>query len=197
VIGNHEVVRPEGFDRFLALFRPPAARHESRAFSVSSVGGVALVSLDSNQLRREEQRAFADAALAASGRARARFVLMHDGPWSVGFHGDNVDAIREYVPIFARRGVDLVLSGHDHEYERGRRAGIDYVVTGGGGAPLYQPRCGPSRGPPCPAGTLFVASEYHYLRLEVHRDDYLLCPQRPDGTPLEPCVPYRLGGARR
>jgi hypothetical protein len=36
-------------------------------------------------------------------------------------------------PILVRRHVDLVLSGHDHHYERTHpRAGITYVVSGGG-----------------------------------------------------------------
>jgi hypothetical protein len=34
-------------------------------------------------------------------------------------------------------GVDLVLSGHDHDYERIVRDGLNYVVDGAGGAPLY------------------------------------------------------------
>jgi hypothetical protein len=49
------------------------------------------------------------------------------------------------VPIFDAHGVDIVFSGHDHDYERtvqitdGVAAfrGVTYVVAGGFFAPLY------------------------------------------------------------
>ena len=40
------------------------------------------------------------------------------------------------VSLFEAEGVDLVFSGHDHDYERSVYNGIVYVVTGGGGAEL-------------------------------------------------------------
>jgi hypothetical protein len=41
-------------------------------------------------------------------------------------------------PVFARHGVDLVFSGHDHVYERTVPIrGVTYVVSGGGGRRLY------------------------------------------------------------
>ena len=40
------------------------------------------------------------------------------------------------VPLLEEHDVDLVLNGHDHNYERLMVNGIPYVVTGGGGAPL-------------------------------------------------------------
>jgi 3',5'-cyclic AMP phosphodiesterase CpdA len=39
--------------------------------------------------------------------------------------------------LFIQYGVDIVFNGHDHQYYRTVRDGIQYVVTGGGGAPLY------------------------------------------------------------
>ncbi|MBU1882292.1 hypothetical protein KKA08_09655, partial [bacterium] len=41
------------------------------------------------------------------------------------------------TPLFAEYGVDLVINGHNHSYERLEKEGITYIVTGGGGAPLY------------------------------------------------------------
>lgn len=47
----------------------------------------------------------------------------------------------KYVDVFERHGVDMVISGHSHLYQRGRRHGIEYVVAGGGGAsPLEDTR---------------------------------------------------------
>jgi predicted phosphodiesterase len=39
--------------------------------------------------------------------------------------------------VFIEGGVTAVFSGHDHNYQHHVHAGIHYVVSGGGGAPLY------------------------------------------------------------
>jgi hypothetical protein len=54
---------------------------------------------------------------------------------------------REFAPLFEQYGVDLVLTGHDHNYERSKpmkgdavaasgTRGIPYLVVGSGGATL-------------------------------------------------------------
>ncbi len=76
--------------------------------------------------------------------AQWTIVVMHRPIWSRGNHGsDERDWNHLWVPLFDRHGVDLVLSGHDHNYERFcRQVGIDagracdpngtaYIVTGG------------------------------------------------------------------
>ncbi|MFW5739947.1 MAG: metallophosphoesterase family protein [Myxococcota bacterium] len=68
-----------------------------------------------------------------------RFVSLHHGPFSSGPHGPNerfiddglLDALRD-------GGVELVMSGHDHLYERGEVGALKYIVSGGAGAPLYE-----------------------------------------------------------
>jgi hypothetical protein len=192
-LGNHDVWRVgEGALRFLALFPPPAGAPEPGYYSFDAAG-VHFTVLDSNQLRSPRQLQFCEADLARAQRARARFVAMHQGPWSMGFHGNLTEAIKSYVPLFQRYHVTLILSGHDHDYERGRQAGLDYIVSGGGGAPLYAPRCGGSR-VPCPASTFLITPEYHYVLVEVQRDSYRICARRLDGSALEPCVDSPLRG---
>jgi hypothetical protein len=101
-----------------------------------------------------EQAAWLDEDLGKS-TLPWKVVVVHHAPYSNAFHGSTL-AVRDVVaPIVERRGVDLVLSGHDHVYERSypisgneMQAGFQepdyvhpgapiYVVTGGGGAPLY------------------------------------------------------------
>ncbi|KAG2192301.1 hypothetical protein INT47_008238 [Mucor saturninus] len=41
-----------------------------------------------------------------------------------------------YVPIFEEGKVDIVISGHQHNYERGERNGVHYAIIGGGGGDL-------------------------------------------------------------
>lgn len=62
-------------------------------------------------------------------------VYMHHPPYSSGDHGSNP---RMAWP-FAQWGADLVLSGHDHHYERIEWDGITYVVNGLGGKPERYP----------------------------------------------------------
>ena len=56
-------------------------------------------------------------------------------PYTCGGHSGNTHVVRDWVPLFERYGVQLVLSGHDHNYQRfAPRNGVTYVVHGGGAA---------------------------------------------------------------
>jgi predicted phosphodiesterase len=67
-------------------------------------------------------------------------VVLHRPIYSRGNHGTDERGMNaRLVPVLEKHGVDLVFSGHDHDYERfcpllnGRcdPAGVTYVVTGG------------------------------------------------------------------
>jgi 3',5'-cyclic AMP phosphodiesterase CpdA len=61
----------------------------------------------------------------------------HHPAYSSGSHG-STKKMQEYLqPLFEGNGVQLVFAGHDHTYERTIINVITYVVSGGGGAPLY------------------------------------------------------------
>lgn len=58
-----------------------------------------------------------------------KVVYFHHPPYSSGEHGSS-----QYMQWdFAQLGIDLVLSGHEHDYERIHRNGIAYIVNGMGG----------------------------------------------------------------
>lgn len=40
--------------------------------------------------------------------------------------------------LFVERKVDIVFSGHEHLYRRITKDGIDYIISGGAGQPLYE-----------------------------------------------------------
>lgn len=65
------------------------------------------------------------------------FVFFHVPPYSIGSHGSDLDVRKVLCPVFQKYGVRAVLTGHDHNYYRTTREGITYIVTGGGGASLY------------------------------------------------------------
>jgi|GEM_PF-5090029 hypothetical protein len=108
-----------------------------------------------------EQYAWLERTLAETS-ALWRVVWFHHPPYSSGNHGPSVEQREALAPLLEQYQVDVVFNGHDHIYERSfpmranRRedeSGVIYVVTGGGGAPLY----------PVDAGewTAFATSVHH------------------------------------
>jgi len=81
-----------------------------------------------------------------------KFVLFHRPPFSSGKHGSWIEGQEFWCPLFDKYHVDIVFSGHDHNYERSMpinytasktspqdtySKGTMYIVSGGWGAPLY------------------------------------------------------------
>ncbi|MDQ3037709.1 MAG: metallophosphoesterase family protein, partial [Myxococcota bacterium] len=108
------------------------------------------------------QREFAERDLASTDR-RWKIVITHEPPYSSGFHGSSSSMRRDYVPLFERHGVQLVLSGDDHDYERSIPiAGVTYVVTGGGGRSV--------RPVDRSDWTAFSAMAFHFVHIDVDGD---------------------------
>jgi len=61
-------------------------------------------------------------------------VVVHHAPYSSGSHGSILYTQWPYKEW----GADLVLSGHDHTYERLTVDGLTYIVCGTGGHSLYE-----------------------------------------------------------
>lgn len=96
-------------------------------------GDVHIVGLDTERVG-STQAAWLEQDLAAHTDAPWTIVMLHRPPYSSGEHGDTASVKQWFVPIFERAGVDLVLAGHDHNYERFEpKNGVVYLVTGGGG----------------------------------------------------------------
>ncbi len=71
---------------------------------------------------------------------RYKFVFLHEPPFPVvTLHGlDRHTAARDRLhQLFVEQGVSLVVSGHDHLYNRSMKQGITYVIAGGGGGQLW------------------------------------------------------------
>jgi hypothetical protein len=71
-------------------------------------------------------------------KADYRFVVAHHPPFSAVFsrQGSNPH-ITALTPMFEKYHVSAGFFGHDHNYQHYLKNGVHYVVTGGGGAPLY------------------------------------------------------------
>jgi 3',5'-cyclic AMP phosphodiesterase CpdA len=121
IIGNHDVGHGEA---------QMAAFGMDGLWWARELNGVLLVGLDSNQPDNPEQRAWLEQTLAAS-TARWKIVALHHPPYSAGYQGSSTAARKAFSPLFERYGVQLVVSGHDHDYQRSKPInGVTYLVTG-------------------------------------------------------------------
>lgn len=131
--GNHDyaVDRAAPFRQIFALPDNGGAGGMERWYSFDW-GAVHFVALDT-ELLRDEQVAWLDGDLSQNVLPW-KIVYLHRPPYSSGTHGSSERVREAFAPTFARHGVQLVLAGHDHDYERTRAIdGVTYVITGGGG----------------------------------------------------------------
>jgi len=96
-------------------------------------GNVAFYSLNSNYMDKKQVQ-WLESELAKD-TSEWKVCFFHHLPYSsAGKHGSD-EQLREVVePIFVRYGVNIVLCGHDHVYEKIKpQKGIYYFVSGAGG----------------------------------------------------------------
>ena len=100
-------------------------------------------------------------------------MALHHPPYSSGVHG-STPAPASAWPLLARRRVDLVLTGHDHHYERVvPQDGVTYVVSGGG---CKTTKVGRS------AFTAVAERTLQFLHVDVVGDRLTVRCVRPDGS---------------
>jgi 3',5'-cyclic AMP phosphodiesterase CpdA len=154
-LGNHDVLVRGGEYEF-HLLHMPAKRYER------SLPGVDLFVLNSNSVGKR-QTAWLKRHLAAS-KAKWKIVSFHHPAYTCGGYLSNPAVVSHWVPLFRRYDVNLVVSGHDHNYQRFAPShGVTYVVHGGGGQELYSLRS-------CPAGyprRAFARAAHGFLDLVV------------------------------
>lgn len=123
ILGNHDVKDGNGPKQVEALGM-------DGPWWSTTIGDVFILGLDSNQPDDPDQLAYAEEALAATD-ATWRIVMIHHPPYSAGYQGSSKEVREIWTPIFGRYGVQLVLSGHDHDYQRSEVIdGVTYVVSG-------------------------------------------------------------------
>jgi acid phosphatase type 7 len=168
VLGNHENYS----SLYFTFFSLP---HNERWYSFDN-GPVHFISLDSNP--RNAYRLVQNLWLFHDLRTRSQpftIVFFHHPLYSSGAeHGNSTLLRRLWAPVFERNHVDLVFNGHDHDYEHSYVNGVTYVVTGGGGAPLYD--VGHN------SWTVYAEKTYHYCLLAVNSTTLSFKAIKPDGV---------------
>jgi 3',5'-cyclic AMP phosphodiesterase CpdA len=127
VLGNHDYESGEQQDILDQLGR-------QRSWYVERVGPVRVVVLDTKQVDDPEQTDWLEQALARPEPPGSWTVVgMHHPPYSAGMHGSDLEVRETWAPLFADGDVDLVLAGHDHNYQRSEpQDDVTYVVSGAG-----------------------------------------------------------------
>ncbi len=127
--------------------------------------------------------------LAEATATNARWIVVahHRPVYSHGNYGEHEVAVANWVPLYEKYGVDLVLAGHDHVYVRTHPllggAVVDtgpgpfaegapiYVVTGGGGRSLYTLT-------DAPAWSARSEAVFHYTHVTADEDRIIVEARR-------------------
>jgi acid phosphatase type 7 len=201
VIGNHDVQAGEArlFRQHLVLPDDSPRPEQYYSFDYGNAHFVvldghvnidpwflcALRGLASEDCFDERQVAWLEADLRAAAEDAAIdhvFVLVHIGPYTSKERRRGNAHMRELLGLFEETGVTAVLSGHDHYYERGFSPnGIPYLISGGGGAPLYE---GGAPVPP-PHRRDVNVSAHHYVVVDVDGPRVTFTARSPEGVVLD------------
>lgn len=186
-IGNHEIAMPtsDGALRYARMFRVPAPPDAAERWYTFRWSSARFFVLDAQDEFVTGERAWLEKTLDAAKDEPGvlfRFVMLHHGPYSSGLHGGNDSLLVARVPELLRSAkVDVVFSGHDHAYERGDANGLKYVVSGGGGAPIYREYRATKH-------SLKFEPVYHFARVAIDGAKASFVATRHDGSTIESCT---------
>jgi predicted phosphodiesterase len=132
-LGNHDWI-PENAQPYLDYFTLPG----NERYYQFSRGPVAFFVIDSDAHEPDGVNSSSTQAdwlkqQMETSTAAWKIVYFHHSPYSSALHG-SVTWMRW---PFREWGADLVLSGHDHTYERLQLDGLTYIVNGLGGGSIY------------------------------------------------------------
>jgi len=123
-LGNHDMALQTNYVNF---------NMNGKEYYRIKKGNVAFYSLNSNYMDKKQVE-WLEGELAKD-TSEWKVAFMHHPPYSSGGKHGSDKQLREVVePIFVKYGVNVVLTGHDHFYERiVPQKGIYYFVSGAGG----------------------------------------------------------------
>ncbi len=188
VLGNHEVAMDPTGQQFRRYFELPG-NELYYAFTWGNVRFVAIdgeVNVEGQFGPDAAQRAWLLKALAdAKADPAIDHVVgfVHKGPFSSHPLREGNIGLQRVLPELQAAGLTLLVSGHDHFYERGvSNGGLPYFVLGSGGAPLY-----PTNGPGTWKGyTASVSRSIHaYARFRVDGRTLRGCAVDLSGSPFD------------
>jgi len=123
-LGNHDMPIQVNYENF---------NMNGKEYYRFTKGNVAFYALNSNYMDKKQVKWLEDEL--AKDTSAWKICFFHHPPYSSAKAHGSDGQLREVVePIFVKYGVNVVLTGHDHVYERIKpQKGIYYFVSGAGG----------------------------------------------------------------
>jgi len=157
-LGNHE--------RNSSLYYKNFGLSDKRGWYAVEENNILFIVLDSNDplglsTTSSEQYRWLEDVLASKGLQDEYIVVLFHHPLfttSMSHPEDEKGWRKTALPLFEKYHVDLVFSGHCHNYERSFYKGIYFIVSGGGGSSLYD------KSRESPYSQVFI-KKYHFCKL--------------------------------
>ena len=182
-LGNHD--NPN--QRFYKLYNMDGQQY----YTFRPKMGARFFAIDSNYIDRK-QLAWLEKELAASG-SEWKIVFFHHPLYSSGRnHGPALSTREVLEPVFVKHGVSVVLTGHEHFYERIKpQKGILHFISGGGG----KLRPGDIRKDPQTAKGF--DTDLHFMMMEIDGDDMWFQVVSRTGKTVDSGTFRRVGAAAK
>lgn len=129
--GNHDLAEDNLFQKELGMDRLYYDRRE---------GDIHIFILDSNEKFADPRQLEWLEKTAAASDARHKFAVFHHPPFMIDRdRGQEAKPIREAIhPILTKHRFCAAFCGHQHSFYTTVRDRVRYVITAGGGAPLWE-----------------------------------------------------------
>ena len=177
ILGNHDDPNE---------IRYPGFNMDGQRYYTFARGHIRFIGLDTNVLDARQMEWF-ESALETSLEPW-KIVYFHHPLYSNGSrHGSNVELRVKLEPLLVRYRVNVVLSGHDHHYERLKpQKGITYFVAGSGG------KLRPGGVEPAAETAVAFAQEQAFMLVEVAGDELTFRAISRTGRVIDSGVIVRL-----
>jgi predicted phosphodiesterase len=185
VVGNHETFffGKSSFDRYFhGVGNGPGAPYYYRV----DAGNVHFIALDLEwglESFSSDQEAWLTATLASINPSDWIIIVSHCPFLSSGDDGNVTGVAAKLAPVLQQHGVDLVISGHDHHYERIVNGNVTYMLTA---AVHYRD----TRLDLTPGSQAYIATKAMYARYVITGNHLAISGIDEDGNVLDSTTIY-------
>ena len=123
-LGNHDESNQRFYDHF---------NMNGEEYYQFKKGNVSFYSLNSNYMDKKQLKWLEDKL--AGDTSDWKIAFLHHPPYSSGGKHGSEESVRKVLePLFMKYGLNVVLAGHEHFYERIKpQKGVYYFISGAGG----------------------------------------------------------------
>lgn len=161
-LGNHDIKT----EKSLQVYENLTGRNPYFTFVVGDAQMIVLCTELPGESSRITGKQLAWLSTELAKPFRYKFVFLHRPLFPAIYHlGASLDRFEQdrdlLHRLFVRHGVNLVVAGHEHLYNKTIRDGITYIISGGGGARLH-------------AFTEEQGGFFHYIIAKRNKEGYVL-----------------------